>query len=298
VKLVVIIAILVSLFKLWWTLGKTYLIIFFKVILFPLQIILGLVPGQKTGFMAGFQGLFVDLAIYPIAVFILLCGRIMMDSVPTEGISPQSSFIPPLIGNSNASGFGALLGFFAILLAPSVIDNFKKQAGGGGGGGGGGSPFGTAIAAGIGYGAGAVGNPIKHMGKKISGNLWRRDQYGNAAGILSTASTNAFNKIPILGRRSQQRKAHYTHRAQATASGTESLSARQFREFQGFQTQVPQTPITTATGQTYTPPPANVGDWRGYQQWTRNQTSAARPAGTPPPNTTPWAWHVAGRPHR
>ncbi|HVA96104.1 MAG TPA: hypothetical protein VND99_00465 [Candidatus Acidoferrales bacterium] len=191
VKLIIIIAILIALFRLWFQLIKTYLTFLIFVILGPVWIVLGLVPGRPMGFEKWLRIVFSNLAVFPLVAFILVFARVIVDSV--HGANPQNVFIPPLVGNPSLSTFSDLMGFGAILLAPSIPDLIKERMKATGQG-----KYGATIAAGIGMGAAAFSAP----GKKVWEGLNRRNPTtGEAEGSLAIMKQRAWQKTPFFGRR-------------------------------------------------------------------------------------------------
>lgn len=120
---VIIIAILFSLFKLWFALLKTYIFILVAIIFAPLWIVGGLIPGnQSLGFGSWLRNLVANVMVFPAVIGFLLLGRVFVDIFETG-----TFFVPPLVGGSNGiNAIGPLIGLGFILMAPNIVDMVKK----------------------------------------------------------------------------------------------------------------------------------------------------------------------------
>lgn len=152
ITIIIIVAILIAMLRLWFELIKTYVTLLIFIILGPIWIVLGLVPGRPLGFERWLRIIFANLAVFPLVAFIIVFARVIVDAIP-ERPSANSLFIPPLIGNPNVASFGVLIGFGALMLAPSIPgiikDKMKAQGG----------KYGATIAAGVSVAAGAATAP-------------------------------------------------------------------------------------------------------------------------------------------
>ncbi|HWY79724.1 MAG TPA: hypothetical protein VNW29_05180 [Candidatus Sulfotelmatobacter sp.] len=196
ISLVILIILLVSLFRLWFQLIKTYLTFIIFVILGPVWIVLGLIPGRPMGFEKWLRIIFTNLAIFPLVAFILVFARVIVDAVPK--LDPQTVFIPPLVGNPNISTFASFMGLGAILIAPSIPDLIRERMKAKGQ-----TNYGAIAAAGIGAGAAVATSP----GKKIWEGLNRRNPTtGEPEGAMAVARQRLWQKTPYFGRRAIARK--------------------------------------------------------------------------------------------
>lgn len=123
--LIVLIALIASLFRLWFVLLKNYIMVLVDIMLAPIYILLGLIPGSSYGFGKWFRSVVAQLAVFPMAAIILVLASVVASDPkvnnPTAGV-----FLPPLIGNpSIANGLGSILAFGFILLTPNLIDIFR-----------------------------------------------------------------------------------------------------------------------------------------------------------------------------
>lgn len=192
VKLIIIIALLIALFRLWFELIKAYVTFLIFVIMGPLWIVFGLIPGRPLGFEKWLRIIFANLAVFPLVAFILVFARVIVDSVP-QTLNPQNVFVPPLIGNPNVSTFTAFIGFGAIMIAPTIPGMIKERMKATGQG-----KYGPTVAAGIGFAAGAVSSP----GRKTWEGLNRTNAMtGQAEGSLAIAKQRLWQKTPYFGRR-------------------------------------------------------------------------------------------------
>ncbi len=119
--LVLAIAILQALFKLWFALLKAYIFILINTIFSPFWIAAGLIPGSSLNFGGWMRDMIGNLAAFPATLFMLIMGKIFMDIFST-GQNANTYFTPPFIGNpGNPSQFGGLIGIGIILLTPNVV---------------------------------------------------------------------------------------------------------------------------------------------------------------------------------
>jgi len=216
VKLIIIITILIALFRLWFQLIKCYLTFLIFVIMGPIWIVLGLIPGRPMGFEKWLRIVFANLAVFPLVAFILVFARVIVDAVPSGTGTPSTFFVPPLVGNPNLTTFADLMGFGAILIAPTIPDLIKERMKATGQ-----AKYGASIAAGIGLGAAAATAP----GRKVWDNLNRRNsQTGAPEGPLAVRRQLITEKLPIIGRQATIRKSaahkYYANPEEGMAAAT------------------------------------------------------------------------------
>jgi hypothetical protein len=165
VGLVILIAIFISMFRIWFMLLRAYIHIILEVILAPFYIAMGLVPGSSIGFGSWLRSMAANLLAFPVTVSMFVLARVLVDSFFPTGINAAvgaSLFIPPLIGNPNGSGrISPLGGFIAlgILFAiPEILNTVRNglQASGIG--------LGTAALGNLGSGARSGGSFAKNIG--------------------------------------------------------------------------------------------------------------------------------------
>ena len=121
--LIITIAILWALFRLWFSLLMAYVWILLDIVFAPLWVLGGVIPGSPVGFGAWLRDISAHLSAFPTTLFMLMLGRIFMDSFSTA--TTGTAFVPPLIGAVNTSAIGALVGLGVILLTPQVVNMVK-----------------------------------------------------------------------------------------------------------------------------------------------------------------------------
>jgi len=123
--LVILIALLVALFRLWFTLIMAYVYILIDVVLAPFWIIGGIIPGSPISLSGWLRDLIANLAAFPATIAMFMLGKVFMDSFGKTPASGQN-FVPPLIGNpGDPSAIGSLIGLGIILMTPNVVNILK-----------------------------------------------------------------------------------------------------------------------------------------------------------------------------
>lgn len=133
--IVIAVAVLFSLFRVWFMLLKAYIGILANIALAPFWIVFGVIPGSATGFGSWFRSLLANLAIFPATIGLFLLAATFMSAFKYSGNpNPSQMFVPPMIGNlaSAQDSIANLIGLGFILLAPSVLamvrDTLKVEA--------------------------------------------------------------------------------------------------------------------------------------------------------------------------
>lgn len=120
---IILIAVLWSLFKLWFALLEAYIMILVGVIFAPFWIVTGLIPGgQSMGFGSWLREMLGNLAAFPAAIAMFLIGRILIDAFGTS--YDPNNFVPPLLGNPQGTGvspFAALIALGIIFTTPHIV---------------------------------------------------------------------------------------------------------------------------------------------------------------------------------
>jgi len=124
--LVAFIIIIITLFRIWFELLKAYGMILIYTILAPLFIVINLLPKRPLGFERWLRVYFVNLAIFPATVCMLVLARVFIELFST---APQDKFLPPLIGNPGITHFGGLLAFALLLMTPHMLSLMKEKLG-------------------------------------------------------------------------------------------------------------------------------------------------------------------------
>lgn len=125
--LIISIAVLWALFRLWFTLIMAYVFILLDVVFAPFWIVAGLLPGSPISFSGWLRDLGANLIAFPATIVMFLLGKALMDAFKNPG---PNVFFPPLIGNpggasGDISGFGAFIGLGFILMTPNVVSMMK-----------------------------------------------------------------------------------------------------------------------------------------------------------------------------
>jgi hypothetical protein len=169
--LILLITIIISLLRIWYMLIKSYVLIMFYVILAPIIIFIGLLPGASIGFGSWFRALFANLAVFPATVAMLIVARIVADSGELNNPS-SNAFSPPLLNNPAIDNFGWIFAFGVLLLAPSTLtmirDALKSPP----------SKYTGQLKQGLAQGAALPAA----VGGGAYGELFRRNQAGQAVG--------------------------------------------------------------------------------------------------------------------
>lgn len=119
--IVIIVALLVALFRLWFELLKTYVFLLLDIVLAPFWIIVGLLPGSNINFSAWLRDFAANLLAFPATIALFLLGKTFIDGF--KGV--EDPFVPPLIGNPAGNAIGYFIGIGVILLAPGVVGLVK-----------------------------------------------------------------------------------------------------------------------------------------------------------------------------
>lgn len=160
--LILNVIILYLLWKLFIELVKAYIGIIFGIILGPLQIMLGVLPGQ-AGFSKWLMSLLANIMVFPAVAMVLLIGRVLLHRATSGG----TFWTPPMMlsaGGTFSIMLPAILGL-GILLMVHKIPEMVKQAFGQKP-----MPYGAAIGETLGAPGRIVGFPAKLV-KPVSETL-------------------------------------------------------------------------------------------------------------------------------
>lgn len=121
--LIIAIAILWSLFRLWFALIMAYIYILIDVVFAPFWIAGGIIPGQPVTFGGWLRHILSYIAAFPTTIALFLLGKVFIDAFGTD----QKGFVPPLIGNpTDTNALGAIIGLGIILLSSNVVNMTTK----------------------------------------------------------------------------------------------------------------------------------------------------------------------------
>ncbi len=116
--LIIIIAIIIALFKLWFALISAYIFLLLDIVMAPFWIFAGLIPGSPIGFGLWLRDILSNLSAFPVVITMFIMARVFMDIFAQPG---QGVFSPPLVGSLNSDAFAYLIGLGFILLTPNVV---------------------------------------------------------------------------------------------------------------------------------------------------------------------------------
>lgn len=125
--LVILIAIIFSLFRVWFTLIKSFAYILIDTLIAPLWITAGIFPGSKLSFGTWIRHLMGHLSVFPMTFAVILLGKTIIDNVGGS----QPMFSPPLIGGDigGNTAIASFIGFGFIISTPSILDRTRKAIG-------------------------------------------------------------------------------------------------------------------------------------------------------------------------
>jgi hypothetical protein len=203
--IIIFLVLIVALFRIWFELLKAYMFILMYIVLAPLWIVAGLLPGRPLGFGNWMRSLFVNLAVFPATAFLFVFSSVIAGLLNANP-NPDLSFIPPLTGNPNMRGssdlsaglptYGYLGTLGMILMGPTLLTILRESLKVPG------TKHGAAIAQGLAAGAAAPAA----FSNKVWGNLTRvNSNTGEATGLISAPMQRFQSKImksvPFVGRR-------------------------------------------------------------------------------------------------
>lgn len=126
--IIVLIAIILALVRLWFTLIKAYVYILLDVVTAPIQILIGIFPGGKMGFVRWLRHISAYLLIFPASatLIVLAIAFALNKNLNQHATDPTATFYPPLIGIPGLSGnMGALIAFGLIMIMPELLEMIK-----------------------------------------------------------------------------------------------------------------------------------------------------------------------------
>lgn len=122
--LIVIIALIIAAFRIWWMLLKAYILIIIYVITAPLMITMGLLPGKPLGFEKWLKRIFVALIVFP-ATALLICAAALLSGL-YQG-SNSNFLVPPLTGQPDPQNFGWFIAFGMVMVGPHLLEILQKN---------------------------------------------------------------------------------------------------------------------------------------------------------------------------
>ena len=168
--LIIFIALLIALFRLWFVLLMAYVGILLDVVFAPFWIAGALLPGSPIGFGAWLRSIVANLAAFPAVIIMFLLAKAFIDGIGAcklPGCDPNTVFVPPLVGDlPGTDAIGALIGLGIILMTPNVVAMVRAAFGVKGAG------VGPMIVGGLAGGLGAPGGMLAtagHLGGALYG---------------------------------------------------------------------------------------------------------------------------------
>lgn len=120
--LIIAIAVLWALFRLWFALIKAYVFLLIDIVLAPFMIVSGVFPGGM-GFGGWLRDFLGNLSPFPVTIALFLLGKTFMEAFKS---APTQTFVAPLIGNPGTPDvISSLIGLGIILLAPEVVNMMR-----------------------------------------------------------------------------------------------------------------------------------------------------------------------------
>lgn len=136
------IALLFGIFRLFFELVKIYISIIISIVMSPLALMLGALPGNNA-FRSWLRVLVANLAVFPTILLILIISFVLLGASPngetgggyTASNGEESAgFIPPFLpGRGSSNSITVVLALGMILIMPDLALQVKKSIGGSGG---------------------------------------------------------------------------------------------------------------------------------------------------------------------
>ncbi|NCN87801.1 MAG: hypothetical protein GW941_02805 [Candidatus Pacebacteria bacterium] len=165
--LVIAFAYLFAMIALFFELLKTYIAIIVSIVLSPLLLMLGALPGRSDVFKDWVMGLVANLMAFPVFLLLVILHKLMTTNTAVGG-----GFLPPfLMGRSSPDAITSLIGLAIMLIAKDLVVQAKKSF----------NPKGTGI--------------FEQFGPALSGAVskgWKGGELIPGVGFTDT------NKLPVV----------------------------------------------------------------------------------------------------
>lgn len=126
VGLIVALAVLFGVFKLFLELIKSYVSIILSIAFAPMILMAGAIPGQNT-FKGWFKNLVANLAAFPTVLILLIIQKVIQQS--SIGHS-SGGFMPPfLLGQGTGGAMPSIVGIGILLTIPEIVKKIKDKMG-------------------------------------------------------------------------------------------------------------------------------------------------------------------------
>lgn len=167
--IIIAIAYLFAMIQLFFELLKTYIAIVVNIVLSPLLLMMGALPGRNDVFSNWIKSIAGNLIAYPVVLLLIILHKLM-----TTGPSVDGGFLPPfLMGRGNSGSITALIGLAIMLIAKDLVVQAKKSV----------NPKGSGI--------------FEQFGAALSSSVskgWKGGELIPGVGLTDT------NKIPVVGK--------------------------------------------------------------------------------------------------
>lgn len=123
--IIISVAMLWALVRLWFTLLISYVYILLDIVLAPFWIIAGIIPGSPISFSGWIRNLSANLLAFPATIALFLIGTVFMKAFEDSGNG--ANFVPPLIGNPGGTKLiSSILGLGIIFITPNIVTVLKN----------------------------------------------------------------------------------------------------------------------------------------------------------------------------
>ncbi|NCN03523.1 MAG: hypothetical protein GW942_00425 [Candidatus Pacebacteria bacterium] len=167
-SVIIAFAYLFAMIALFFELLKTYIAIVVSIVLSPLLLMLGALPGKSDVFKDWVMGIVANLVAFPVFLLLVILHKLMTTNTALEG-----GFLPPfLMGRSSVGAISSLIGLAIMLIAKDLVAQAKKSF----------NPKGTGI--------------FEIFGQALSSSIskgWKGGELIPGVGMTDT------NKLPYLG---------------------------------------------------------------------------------------------------
>ncbi|MBD3250844.1 MAG: hypothetical protein GF381_04745 [Candidatus Pacebacteria bacterium] len=125
VGVIVAVAVLFSLFKLFFELIKSYIAVIINIAFAPMILMIGAIPGKNT-FNGWIKNIIGNLAPFPVLLLLLIMQKIIKDSA----VGGSGGFMPPYLLNHGVSGaIPAIISVGILLVTPEILKKVKEAIG-------------------------------------------------------------------------------------------------------------------------------------------------------------------------
>lgn len=121
--IIIAFAYLFAVVGLFFELLKTYIAIIVNIVMAPLLLMLGALPGRSDVFKDWVKSVLGNLVAYPVVLLLIILHRLM-----TSGTGAEGGFLPPyLMGRGSGNAITALVGLAVMLIAKDLVIQAKKS---------------------------------------------------------------------------------------------------------------------------------------------------------------------------